>query len=148
MKPARAAGYSGKALDAKLGLKAGWAALLIGAPGALIPAVSRPDFNWSAAIATGAALPAAMPKLDHVHLFTDRGAGLARYLARLRARLKPAGQIWVSWPKRASGVATDLTEDVVRGAALEAGLVDVKVCAVDMVWSGLKLVIPLDQRAR
>ncbi len=146
MKLARAAGYSGKPLDAKLGLKAGWSALSIGAPAALLAAVSRPDFGWSAAIGAGEAPPAAMPKLDHVHLFVDRGAGLARYLGRLRARLQPAGQIWVSWPKRASGVATDLSEDVVRGAALKAGLVDVKVCAVDDVWSGLKLVIPLAQR--
>jgi hypothetical protein len=147
MKQARAAGYSGKALDVKLGLKAGWAVLLIGVPEALTRAVSRPDLGWLAAIGVGKALPSALPKLDHVHLFVDRSAGLARNLGRLRARLKPAGQIWVSWPKRASGVATDMSEDLVRDAALEAGLVDVKVCAVDDVWSGLKLVIPVAQRA-
>jgi hypothetical protein len=144
--PPRAAGYSGKALDAKLGLKAGWSALLVGVPKAIASMVSRSDFGWMAAIGPGAALPAGMRKLDHVHLFADRAAGLARYLGRLRARLKPAGQIWVSRPKRVSGVITDLSEDLVRQAAIEAGLVDVKVCAVDDVWSGLKLVIPLAQR--
>lgn len=85
---------------------------------------------------------------DFVHVFTRESAGLARRLQELKRRIEPNGTIWVSWPKRASKVKTDVTEDVVRAAALQVGLVDVKVCAVDDTWSGLKLVIPLKERTR
>jgi hypothetical protein len=71
---------------------------------------------------------------------------LAEVVDRLRALLAPDGTIWVSWPKKASGVATDVTEDVVRDVALPLGLVDIKVCAVDATWSGLKLVIRKSER--
>ena len=77
-----------------------------------------------------------------MHVFERDRAALAGALPALREKLAPAGMIWVSWPKRASGVPTTLTEDVIRALALARGLVDVKVCAVDAVWSGLKLVIP------
>jgi hypothetical protein len=71
---------------------------------------------------------------------------LERRLAALQARLDRAGMLWVAWPKRASGIATDMTEDVVRDVALPRGLVDVKVCAIDATWSGLKLVIRRELR--
>ena len=80
-------------------------------------------------------------ELDLAMLFVTERAALARGLASLQPKLQPAGMIWVAWPKRASKVATDITEDVVREVALPRGLVDVKVCAIDAVWSGLKLVI-------
>ena len=81
------------------------------------------------------------PALDMAHIFTTSRVELEAEVARLRALLAPAGTIWVSWPKKASKVATDITEDTIREVALPHGLVDVKVCAVDETWSGLKLVI-------
>lgn len=80
--------------------------------------------------------------LDFVHLFVREAEGLQSRLASLRQRIHPAGMIWVSWPKKASGVQTDVNGNVVRDAGLGAGLVDIKVCAVDETWSGLKFVIP------
>ncbi|OYQ32028.1 hypothetical protein CHU93_03770 [Sandarakinorhabdus cyanobacteriorum] len=84
--------------------------------------------------------------LDGAHLFTTSRTELAAELARLRPLLAPAGMIWVSWPKKAARVPTDITEDVIRTLALPLGYVDVKVCAVDAVWSGLKLVIRKSER--
>ena len=85
-------------------------------------------------------------ELDLAMLFVTERAALARGLRTLQPRLQPAGMIWVAWPKRASKVPTDITEDVVREVALPRGLVDVKVCAIDEVWSGLKLVIRKELR--
>ena len=85
--------------------------------------------------------------LDLAMLFVTQRAALARGLQTLQPKLQPAGMIWVAWPKRASKVPTDITEDVVREVALPRGLVDVKVCAIDEVWSGLKLVIRKELRA-
>lgn len=76
-----------------------------------------------------------------IHIFVRSKAELEERIAAMKERMRPDGMIWVSWPKRASKVTTDVTEDVVREVALDAGLVDVKVCAIDEVWSGLKLVI-------
>jgi hypothetical protein len=87
------------------------------------------------------------PDLDLALLFVTERAALARGLARLQPKLRPAGMIWVAWPKRASRVPTDVSEDVVRELALPRGLVDVKVCAIDEVWSGLKLVVRLQLRS-
>jgi hypothetical protein len=81
-----------------------------------------------------------------VHLFATRAAALGPRLAAHRRTLAPDGVIWVSWPKRSSGVATDVTEDVIRARALPICLVDIKVCAVDAVWSGLKLMIRKEER--
>ncbi|MBA3881356.1 MAG: DUF3052 family protein [Chthoniobacterales bacterium] len=81
-----------------------------------------------------------------VHLFVRRRAELEKRLVILRARLADTGILWVSWPKRASGVATDVTEDVIRAVALLLGLVDVKVCAIDGTWSGLKLTVRRENR--
>ena len=84
--------------------------------------------------------------LEMAHIFVTRRRELAEKLGRLRRVLAPDGTIWVSWPKKASQVATEVTEDVVREEALPLGFVDVKVCAVDAVWSGLKLVIRRSER--
>ena len=83
-----------------------------------------------------------------VHLFATDASGLASGLRGTRDAIVPDGMVWVSWPKKASGVASDLSDVVVRDMALALGLVDVKVCAVDHIWSGLKFVIPRDQRTR
>jgi hypothetical protein len=134
------AGYSQRPLIAKLGIQPGARLALVGAPagyerllGELPPgAVAR-------------ARPSG--RLDFIQLFVRRRVDLERRLPRLAAALEVDGALWVSWPKKASGVATDLTEDVVRRVALAHRLVDVKVCAVDAVWSGLKLVYRLAERA-
>ena len=134
------AGYSGKPLSQKLGIKPGFRIFADRAPKAYGDFVGAlPD---GAKIVARAAAP-----LDMVHLFAKEAAGLAGKLKRLRAVIAPDGMIWVSWPKKASGVATDLSDVVVRDTARPLGLVDVKVCAVDEVWSGLKFVIPKDLRA-
>jgi hypothetical protein len=141
------AGYSATPLLAKLGYKAGQRALLIGLPPEL-PALAGFLF------ARRETLPALPPPgeapgpFDLIHAFERDRAALAAGLTGLRARLAPAGTIWVSWPKRASRQPTTLTEDAVRELGLAAGLVDVKVCAIDAVWSGLKLVIPRALRGR
>ena len=84
--------------------------------------------------------------VDLIHAFVTRHAELATLLPRLVTQIEQNGAIWVSWPKKSSKVPTDLTEDVIRGVALPIGLVDVKVCAVDHIWSGLKLVIRKSNR--
>jgi hypothetical protein len=133
------AGYSGKPLSQKLGIKPGFRIFATGAPRAYEHIVGTlPDG------ATIVARPAA--PLDMVHLFATEAAGLAGKLASFRPAIAPDGMIWVSWPKKASGVATDLSDVAVRDIALPLGLVDVKVCAVDEIWSGLKFVIPKEQR--
>lgn len=83
-----------------------------------------------------------------MHLFAAEARGLAAKLQRYREAIAPDGMIWVSWPKKSSGVATDLDDRAVRAAGLASGLVDIKVCAVDVVWSGLKFVIPLKERGK
>ena len=84
--------------------------------------------------------------LEMAHIFVTRRSELAELLGKLRKLLAPNGMLWVSWPKKAAKVDTDVTEEVVREEALPLGLVDVKVCAVDRVWSGLKLVIRKSER--
>ena len=133
------AGYSGTPLAKKLGLKSEQRASAVSAPAHYGDLLSpEPEgINW---------LGPRAAKLDFIHLFVDREADFARRLPRQMQRIVPNGMIWVSWPKKASKVATDMTEDVVRKHALPLGLVDVKVCAVDEVWSGLKLVIRRENR--
>jgi hypothetical protein len=135
------AGYSGKPLAQKLGLKPGFCIFVDGAPSDYRKLVGAwPDGAKLVAKATG--------KLDVVHLFATEAKGLAARLRKYRDVIAPDGMIWVSWPKKASGVATDLGDVVVRDTALPLGLVDIKVCAVDETWSGLKFVIPKAQRAK
>ena len=83
---------------------------------------------------------------DLIHYFTKQTSELERDILKLKQEIKPNGMIWISWPKKASKMSTDLTEDVIRNIALNNGLVDIKVCAIDEIWSGLKLVIPVKER--
>lgn len=133
-RPATGAGCTGTPLVNKLGFRPGMRVHYVNAPEHLDTLIGElPD---------GVRVlrrPAA--NLDLALLFVTDRAALARGLQALQPRLRPAGMIWVAWPKRASKVPTDVTEDVVREVALPRGLVDVKVCAIDDVWSGLKLVI-------
>jgi hypothetical protein len=129
-----AAGYSGAPLAKKLGLKPGQKMWRSGMP----ESVAREIEGHIAGLAL---LAEPVTGMDVAHVFTASRKELEEMLAMLRARIAPDGMIWVSWPKKASGVATDITEDGVREVALPLGLVDVKVCAVDAIWSGLKLVI-------
>lgn len=84
--------------------------------------------------------------LNAAHIFVKERAVMEKHLTALRGLIDPAGQVWVSWPKKASKVETDITEDTIREIALPMGFVDIKVCAVDMIWSGLKLVIRKELR--
>jgi len=133
------AGYSGTPLVKKLGLKAGSRVYVEGAPENYLTLLGTLPEGTTI-------VPRLNGKVGAVHLFTTDAAQLARKLAAYRERIAEDGMIWVSWPKKAAKVETDVTEDVVREAALPLGLVDVKVCAVDEVWSGLKLVIRVENR--
>ena len=137
--PASPAGYSGTPLWKKLGLRAGATVLTVDAPAnyaELLPALPA-DVSFT---------DEAEPPVGFVHLFVTAKADLAKRLPKLLAALASDGVIWVSWPKKAAKVPTDITEDTIRAVALPLGLVDVKVCAVDAVWSGLKLVIRVANR--
>jgi hypothetical protein len=134
-------GYSGKPLVQKLGIKPGFCIFVDGLSTAYDDVVGKlPD---DVTIAKTARAP-----LDMVHLFAAEAKGLAAKLRGYRKAIAPDGMIWASWPKKASGVATDVTEALVRETALANGLVDIKICAVSDVWSGLKLVIPVKDRAK
>jgi hypothetical protein len=133
------AGYSGTPLAAKLGIKAGSSVFAVNAPA-----------NYESLLAP---MPADVgferklsPSVDLIHLFTKSAAEMDAKLRVWRPAMKPDGTIWISWPKKASKVPTDITEDVIREIALPLGLVDVKVCAVDETWSGLKLVVRKELR--
>lgn len=141
-------GYSGTPLPKKLGLKDGQAALFIDLPEPLGWLQSAVPFRSVTRLADWEGIEKAGDGFDVVHAFTRSAAGLKAGLRHLQSAIAADGMIWVSWPKRASGVATDVTEDVVRGAALALDLVDVKVAAVDDTWSGLKLVIRKQARHR
>lgn len=134
-------GYSGTPLAKKLGVREGATLVVIGAP---------PEYReWLAPLPAGARIVSRAPgSPSAVHLFRTRRKELEQDLGRWRERLDPDGFLWVSWPKRAAKVATDVTEDVVRELALPLGFVDVKVCAVSDVWSGLKLVVRRELRGR
>ena len=125
-------GYSGTPLPKKLGNKAGFRVQLANAP-AEVRAELREALAECAVAKPGDALDFAM-------IFTKSRAELTKEFSRIAKRLAPAGMLWVSWPKKSSGVKTDIDEHGVRGIGLDAGLVDVKVCAVTEVWSGLKFV--------
>ncbi|MFB9267101.1 DUF3052 family protein [Bradyrhizobium erythrophlei] len=135
------AGYSGRSTVQKLGLKPGFRIFVDGLSVAYRDIVGELP-------ADVLLVKAAKAPLDVVHLFAAEARGLAAKLRLYRQAIAPDGMIWVSWPKKASGVATDVTEKEVRETGLVAGLVDVKVCAVDDVWSGLKFVIPVKERGK
>ena len=127
-------GYSGTPLAKKLGIKENSRVHLIGAPAEYVrliaPLPPGVTFQSKATAST-----------DIAHVFVTREADLARHVGALRKALRSDAAVWVSWPKKASGVATSMTEQTIRDVALPLGFVDVKVCAVDEVWSGLKLVV-------
>lgn len=137
------AGYSPTPLSGKLGLKPGTRAWLINPPSGFEHTLNPlPAGLELAATARGPTT------FDVILLFAPRAAALHRNFDRARARLAPAGGLWIAWPKKTSGVPTDLTEDVIRDLGLAAGLVDNKVCAIDDTWSGLRLVVRLKDRPR
>jgi hypothetical protein len=128
------AGYSGTPLPQKLGIKPGLAIVTINAPAnyrRLLGTVPE-HVTFSARL---------QPNPGFVHIFVTKRNELAKRLPVLREKILDTGTIWVSWPKRSSGVPTDVTEDVVRAIALPLAFVDVKVCAIDETWSGLKLMV-------
>src|SRR5258705_5231151 len=135
------AGYSAKPLAQKLGIKPGFCVFVDGAPSAYRNIVGGlpPEVKIAARL---------KPPLDMVHLFATKASALRGKLPACRDAIMPDGMLWVSWPKKSSGVATDLTDDVVRDTGLSLRLVDIKVCAVDETWSGLKFVIPKAQRKK
>lgn len=133
-------GYSGTPLPKKLGIKAGFRVQLANAPPEVLAELSA-ALSECEILKRGAAL-------DFVMLFSKSRAELARQFLRLARVLAPAGMFWVSWPKKSSGVPSDLDENIVREIGLRAGLVDVKVCAVTEIWSGLKFVRRLRDRKR
>lgn len=133
------AGYSGTPLAKKLGIGPGSRVRVGHAP----PGYAR----LVAPLPEGVEISPRLRKdVDVCHFFTNSARELARELPRLKGLILENGCIWISWPKRASGVPSDVTEDTVREVALPLGLVDVKVCAVDATWSGLKLVIRRELR--
>ena len=137
--PRASSAYSGTPLSTKLGLAEGMRLLLIGAPVEYA--------RWIAPAPAGLVMTSRSTKPAAVHLFTTKRADLERQLTRLRHALIETGFVWVSWPKKAAKVPTDVTEDVIRAVALPMGFVDVKVCAVTDTWSALKLVVRVSERA-
>jgi hypothetical protein len=133
------AGYSGTPLSKKLGIKPGLAVITINAPAnyrRLVGTIPE-DVTFSDRLKVGSSF---------VHVFSKKRSELAKRLSVLREKIADTGTVWVSWPKRSSGVPTDVTEDVVRAVALPLGFVDVKVCAIDKTWSGLKLMVRRENR--
>ena len=136
MKPT--SGYSGKSLAQKLGIRENDRIVVLGEPPEYaeligpLPGVERAQRVSDA--------------VDLVHVFATKGADLERRLKSLRDSVRPDATVWVSWPKRSSKVPTDVREDTIRDVALPLGFVDIKVCAVSDVWSGLKLVVRKELR--
>jgi hypothetical protein len=133
------AGYSGTPLPRKLGIKEHFQVLLLDPP-------TDVTAELKAALATCRVVKDSRGPLDFAMVFVKSAADLKKKFAKVAKQLAPAGMLWVSWPKKASGVATDLTENDIRDIGLQAGLVDVKVCAVNEIWSGLKFVIRVKDR--
>jgi hypothetical protein len=131
------AGYSGTPLVAKLGIKPGARAQFVNPPS---------DFSKTLGPLPDGVSQRSRGELDFGVLFVSQTRELPKKFAALRDRLASNGMLWVAWPKKTSGVVSDLTEGVVREIGLEAGLVDVKVCAIDATWSGLKFVWRLRDR--
>ncbi len=132
-------GYSGTPLPKKLGIQDGFQVRLIDAPSEVVAELKSSLDNCKIT-------RDAKASLDFAMLFTKSAASLKKEFPRIGKNLTPAGMLWISWPKKSSGVPTDLNENVVREVGLTAGLVDVKVCAVTEVWSGLKFVRRLKDR--
>lgn len=133
------AGYSGTPLVKKLGIKSGFNIALVNAPSGFANVLDLPS---DVTINSRSREP-----LDFAQLFVKSEKELKTRFSEYKKRLNASGMLWVSWPKKSSGVTTDLSEGIVRAIGLAAGLVDVKICAVDDVWSGLKFVFRLKDRA-
>src|SRR3954471_23746304 len=133
------AGYSGTPLPQKLGIKEGHRVAVVNAPHSFALGVVPTGVSLFRSLA-GRAI------LDVMVVFVTRRAELVTRIASCRPRMRQAGGLWIAWPKKASGVATDITEDTIREVALPTGLVDNKVCAIDEIWSGLRLVIRKELR--
>jgi hypothetical protein len=134
------AGYSGTPLPRKLGIKPGSRVAVVSAPNSFLESTLQP-LPDQVGLRSAARGP-----LDVIVFFTKRRAELERGFAKLASTLDPAGSLWIAWPKRASGVETDLSEDTLREVGLPHGLVDTKVCAIDDTWSGLRFVIRKENR--
>jgi hypothetical protein len=135
------AGYSGKPLAQKLGIK----------PAMTVTVINQPT-NYRQVLGQDADgvefYDRTRSDSSFVHLFTTRRSELEKQLSRLRMKLPDTCTLWVSWPKKSAGVPTDITEDVIRAVALPLGFVDVKVCAIDETWSGLKLMVRRTNRKK
>ena len=134
-----APGYSGKPLLQKLGFKSPLTLVAIGAPAEYA--------SWLGEVPSGMRIVSRQPKdIEAAHVFVTKRESLKRELMTLRKGLQQDGFVWVSWPKKSSKVPTDITEDTIREVALPLGFVDIKVCAIDEIWSGLKLMIRKENR--
>jgi len=133
-------GYSGTPLWKKLGYKPGTVALVVNPPASLNAQLALP------ADVKVTRVKILTPQVNLIHHFSTSKADLQKAFATYRARMESSGALWISWPKKTSGIATDLTENVLRELALPLGFVDVKVCAVDETWSGLKFVVRKTER--
>jgi hypothetical protein len=134
------AGYSGTPLIKKLGIKPGFKVVFVNAPAGFVDTLDLPKEVIVSR--------AARTELDFVLLFVKSQKELKQKFSLLAAKLTPSGMLWVSWPKKTSGVPSDLNENIVRDIGLAGGMVDVKVCAVDDIWSGLKFVFRLKDRPK
>jgi hypothetical protein len=134
-------GYSGTPLPKKLGISAGLRGVTINAPAHYLRLLGElpADVSFTTQL---------RPDARFIHLFATKRGILVRELKRCRSKIADDGTIWVSWPKKSSGVETDITEDTIRDVALPLGLVDTKVCAVDEIWSGLKLMVRRENRSK
>jgi hypothetical protein len=132
------AGYSGTPLPQKLGIKEGHKVVLVGAPTGF-DLGTLPTGATQSKRATG-------NEYDVLVVFVKKREDLVKQIASLRTKMTQAGGLWIAWPKKSSGVPTDIVEDTIRGVALPTGLVDNKVCAIDETWSGLRLVIRKENR--
>jgi len=135
------AGYSATPLAKKLGIKDGFVIRLVGQPAYYFDLFEDMPLNIQILDDTTKAK-------NLIHYFTRQADDLRRDIPLLKREIQTNGMIWISWPKKASKISTDITEDVIRNLALSNGLVDIKVCAIDEIWSGLKLVIPVKDRGK
>ena len=139
MKPKPVAGYSGTPLIKKLGIKSEFKAAFVNAPEQFVQQLELPANVQVKTVSKS-------KELDFILFFVKSRAALQTAFAQYAGKIKANGMIWISWPKKTSGVQTDVTENIVRDIGLAAGLVDVKICAIDEVWSGLKFVYRLKDR--
>ena len=139
-------GYSGTPLAAKLGLKDGMVVAFAALAPTLEPLASAARFARLDRVGDWAGISGTVREYDCIHAFTRQRPEIEAHLGDLQDAIKVDGMIWVSWPKKASRIPTDVTEDVIRTEALKLDLVDVKIAAIDDIWSGLKLVIRKERR--